>query len=405
MKNIFTSESVTEGHPDKICDLISDSVLDKILEQDKNSRVAIETMASKDCIFIAGQITSNSVVNIEKIARETVLKLGYDSEEKNFDGSTCKVFVNTTGQAPEVFDHTYKTIEQKSGSVDKYDEMNPADQGMMVGFACKDTKELMPMPISIAHELSKNLSLSRKNNDIDYLLPDGKTQVSIKYDNEGIPKEIDTIIISAHHQKGIDIEKYLIPDIKNKVIVPTLKKFNIKNKNAKILINPGGPFETGGPLADTGLTGRKIIVDTYGGFARHGGGCFSGKDPQKVDRSAAYALRWVAKNIVSSGYADKIEIQSSYVWGHTHPVSVFLETFKTNKVSNEILLKTILDLFDLRPLAIIDQLDLQKPIYRKTTNYGHFGKEDQGFVWESNNKVEEIKKYIEKKLKYSTIIL
>ena len=365
MKNYyFTSESVTEGHPDKLADLISDSILDECLEQDKNSRVAVETFASGNTITIAGQITSSAKIEIEKIVRDTLKNIGYDNEKLDMDYRTCKIDVNITKQSPDI------AMGVDTGGA--------GDQGIMFGYASDETKNYMPYAIDIAHKLSKRLAQVRKENIIPYLRPDGKTQVTVEYENDK-PKRIETILISTQHNANVE-QKELKKDIIEKVIKEIVPA-EMMDENTKIYINPTGRFVIGGPLGDTGLTGRKIIVDTYGGYARHGGGAFSGKDASKVDRAAAYMLRHIAKNIVANGYANKCEIQVAYAIGMKEPLSIYIDTFKTGKKSNEELVKIIKDRFDLTPNGIIDYLGLKEPIYKKTTNYGHFGKDE--LSWEN----------------------
>ena len=362
-KYYFTSESVTEGHPDKLCDLISDSILDEYLKQDENSRVAVETFASKNKITIAGQVTSNGEVDIEKLVRETIKEIGFDNEETDIDYRTCKIDINITKQSPDI--------------AMGVDIGGAGDQGIMFGYASSETESYMPYAIDLAHKLSKRLTKVRKTNEIPYLRPDGKTQVTVEYEDD-IPKRIDTILISTQHLENISIDK-LKEELIQKVINVVVPKEMI-DEDTKIYINPTGRFVIGGPLGDTGLTGRKIIVDTYGGYARHGGGAFSGKDASKVDRSASYMLRHVAKNIVANGFAKKCEIQVSYAIGKKEPISIWINTFGTNTIDEDKILEIIKEKFDLTPNGIIKYLELKKPIYSKTTNYGHFGKEDM--TWE-----------------------
>lgn len=366
MKKLFTSESVTEGHPDKLCDYISDSILDAYLSQDKNARIACETVAGKNTIFLTGEITSKATINIEKIIRQAIKEVGYDNEKKGMDYRSCKVIINVSKQSKDI-----------ALGIDKSKNLGAGDQGMMFGYACRETANLMPLPISLAHLLSRRLAQVRKENIITYLRSDGKTQVTVEYEND-IPKRVDTIVISAQHDENVDLLT-LQKDIKEHVIFKVIDK-NLLDKNTKYFINPTGRFTIGGPLADSGLTGRKIIVDTYGGYSKNGGGAFSGKDPTKVDRSASYMARFLAKNIVWNNYADKCEIQLSYAIGVKRPISIFIDTFSTAKIPEEEIIKKIEDNFDLSPKGIIDFLDLQKPIYKKTTNYGHFGKEE--LSWE-----------------------
>ena len=375
MKRLFTSESVTEGHPDKLCDYISDSVLDKFLEKDKNARVACETVAGKGEIFITGEITSTAEVDIENVVRNAIKEIGYDNSELDMDYRTCKITISLSKQSPDIALGVDKSLETKQG--EGIESEGAGDQGLMFGFACDETEELMPLPISLAHKLSKRLTEVRKQKIIDYLRPDGKVQVTIEYeDNKSI--RVDTIVVSTQHNADIDLE-ILKKDIKEKVIKAVVPE-NLLDENTKYYINPTGRFVIGGPLGDSGLTGRKIIVDTYGGYARHGGGAFSGKDATKVDRSAAYMARFLAKNIVANGYAKKCEIQFAYSIGVAKPVSIYVDTFRTNTIPEEEIIKKIEEKFDLTPRGIINYLELQKPIYRNTTNYGHFGKKD--LAWE-----------------------
>ena len=371
MKRLFTSESVTEGHPDKLCDYISDSILDSFLEKDENSRVACETVAGKGEIFITGEITSKAEVDIEKVVRQAIKEVGYDNSEIDIDYRTCKIIISLSKQSPDIALGVDKSLETKKG--EGIESEGAGDQGLMFGFACDETKELMPLPISLAHRLAKRLSEVRKQKIISYLRPDGKVQVTIEY-NDGKPVRVDTIVISTQHDSDVDLD-VLKKDIKDKVIKEIVPK-ELLDEKTKYYINPTGRFVIGGPLGDSGLTGRKIIVDTYGGYARHGGGAFSGKDATKVDRSAAYMARFLAKNIVANGYAKKCEIQFAYSIGVAKPVSIYIDTFGTNTIPEEEIVDKIKSKFDLTPRGIIEYLDLKKPIYRKTTNYGHFGKED-----------------------------
>ena len=371
----FTSESVTEGHPDKLCDLISDSILDAYLAEDKKSRVACETMASKGEIIITGEITSNAKVDIDKVVRNTIKNVGYDSEDKGLDYKTCKIHINLSEQSKDIALGVDKCLESKEGNNEEQE--GAGDQGIMFGYACNETDNLMPMPIYYAHALAKQLTKIRKDNTLSYLRPDGKTQVTVEYDNDK-PIRIDTIVVSAQHDKNIELEA-LQKDIKEYVIKPIIPS-QLMDKNTKIYINPTGRFELGGPQADSGLTGRKIIVDTYGGYARHGGGAFSGKDSTKVDRSASYMARYVAKNIVANKLADKCEIQLSYAIGVAKPLSIYVNTYSTGKKTDEEIIKIIEENFDLTPRGIINYLHLENPIYKSTTNYGHFGKEN--LPWE-----------------------
>lgn len=368
MKKLFTSESVTEGHPDKLCDYISDSILDSYLELDPYSRVACETVAGKGEIYITGEITSNTEIDIEQVVRNAIKEVGYCDSKTDIDYKTCNIIIKLSKQSSDIALGVDKSLETKQGNQEL---LGAGDQGLMFGFACNETEELMPIPISLAHKLAKQLTFIRKQNIIDYIKPDGKVQVTVEYENNN-PKRIDTIVISTQHKENVDLN-ILKKDIKNEVInkiVPT----ELLDENTKYFINPTGRFIIGGPLGDSGLTGRKIIVDTYGGYSRHGGGAFSGKDPTKVDRSASYMARHIAKNVVANGYATKCEVQLAYAIGVAHPVSVYVNTFETNTIPEEEISKKIIDKFDLTPNGIINYLDLRKPIYRLTTNYGHFGK-------------------------------
>ena len=375
MRKFFTSESVTEGHPDKLCDYISDSILDEYLKQDKNSRVACETVASKGEIYVTGEITSKADVDIEKVVRDTVKEIGYDRADLDIDYKTCSVRINISKQSPDIAQGVDKSLEQKEG--ENLVSEGAGDQGLMFGFACDETKELMPLPISLAHKLARRLTLVRKNNEIPFLRPDGKTQVTVEYYGDN-PVRVDTVVVSTQHNADVDIET-VRKEVKQKVIEAVIPN-ELLDENTKYFINPTGRFVIGGPLGDSGLTGRKIIVDTYGGYSRSGGGAFSGKDPTKVDRSASYMARHIAKNIVANGYAKKCEIQLANSIGVAKPVSIFIDTFGTGTISDEEIVKKIEEKFDLSPRGIINYLDLQKPIYKQTTNYGHFGKEN--LAWE-----------------------
>ncbi len=375
MKRLFTSESVTEGHPDKLCDLISDSILDAYIEEDKDSRVACETVAGKGQILVTGEITSKADIDIERIVRDTIKKVGFDNSETDIDYRTCKVLLNISKQSPDIAMGVDRSLEDKSGK--KEDSEGAGDQGMVFGYATDETDEYMPMPIYLAHKLAKRLSDVRKQNIINYIRPDGKTQVTVEY-KDGKPYRIDTIVVSTQHLAKVDMEE-LREDIKKYVIIPIIPKELLDN-NTKYYINPTGRFVIGGPLGDSGLTGRKIIVDTYGGYSRHGGGAFSGKDPTKVDRSAAYMARYIAKNVVQNGFAKKCEIQLSYAIGVANPISIYVDTFGTGKIPDDEIISKIKKTFKLTPRGIINSLDLQKPIYAKTTNYGHFGKNE--LPWE-----------------------
>ncbi len=393
---LFTSESVTEGHPDKIADQISDSILDDMLRQDPNSRVAVETLITTGQVHVAGEVTTSGYSDVPEIIRQVVTQIGYDSSIKGFDGNSCGVSVSIGKQSPDIAQGVDDALEERTGSQDPLDRQGAGDQGLMFGYACTDTKTLMPLPIYLAHRLAEKLTEVRKNGTIKYLRPDGKTQVTIEYDKENRPIRLDTIVVSSQHEADINLDKQLSPDVKKCVVEPVLKDLDVKLdiSNYKLLVNPTGKFEIGGPMGDAGLTGRKIIVDTYGGMSRHGGGAFSGKDPSKVDRSAAYAMRWVAKNVVAAGLATRCEVQVAYAIGKAQPVGVFVETFGTGIVSDEKIQQAILKVFDLRPAAIIRDLDLKRPIYQKTAAYGHFGREDKDFTWEKTDRAEALKSAI-----------
>ncbi len=392
-KFLFTSESVTEGHPDKVCDRVSDTILDLILEQDKNSRVACETFASTNSITVMGEITTGASVDFETAIRKAVCEIGYDCDEAFFNGNTCNVNIALHKQSPDIAMGVDKSLEHKEGEDSELNLFGAGDQGMMFGYACNETEELMPLTISLAHKMALRLTEVRKNGIIDYLMPDGKTQVTIEFEN-GKPSRLDTVVVSSQHKDSVSLEK-LRDDILKQVILPVIPE-EFKNDKFKVFINPTGRFVVGGPAGDTGLTGRKIIVDTYGGVARHGGGAFSGKDPTKVDRSAAYAARWVAKNVVAAGLADKCEIQLAYAIGVANPVSIMVDTFSTGKYSDEVITKAIKNVFDLRPAAIIKELNLLNTKYKDVSAYGHMGREDLDISWEKTNKtdalLEEIKK-------------
>jgi S-adenosylmethionine synthetase len=390
---LFTSESVTEGHPDKIADAISDTVLDALLADDPDSRVACETLLTTGLVVVAGEVTTKTYAPIAQLVRNKILEIGYDSSVKGFDGNSCGVQIALGTQSPDIAQGVDKGFEARvDGSGDELDSQGAGDQGLMFGYACDDTKELMPLPISVAQRLAERLTEVRKNGTLDYLRPDGKTQVTIEYDEQDRPVRIDTVVLSTQHAEGIDLEGTLAPDIKKHVIDPVLETFEIASEGYRLLVNPTGNFVVGGPMGDAGLTGRKIIVDTYGGMARHGGGAFSGKDPSKVDRSAAYAMRWVAKNVVAAGLARRCEAQVAYAIGKAAPVGVFIETFGTGVVSDETIQKAVLEVFDLRPAAIIRDLDLKRPIYAKTSAYGHFGRELPEFTWERTDRADALKK-------------
>jgi len=390
-RRYFTSESVTEGHPDKIADQISDGILDALLARDSRSRVAVETMITTGQVHVAGEVTTSAYVDIPTIVRETILGIGYDSSKKGFDGSTCGVSVSIGSQSPDIAQGVDTALEHRTGRTgDELDLQGAGDQGMMFGFACSETPELMPLPIALAHRLSNRLAAVRKDGTIPYLRPDGKTQVTIEYDGLR-PVRLDTVVISTQHAADISLESMLTPDIREYVLGPELEQLGLDTAGYRLLVNPTGRFEVGGPMGDAGLTGRKIIVDTYGGYARHGGGAFSGKDPSKVDRSAAYATRWVAKNVVAAGLAERCELQVAYAIGKAAPVSMFVETFGTEQVAVERIEHAINDVFDLRPAAIIRDLDLLRPIYQQTAAYGHFGRELPDLSWERTDRVADLK--------------
>ena len=390
-KRLFTSESVTEGHPDKMADQISDAILDSLLSQDAKSRVAVETLITTGQVHVAGEVTTNGYADVMTIVRDTVLNIGYDSSEKGFDGNSCGVSLSIGQQSSDIAQGVDSAFEKRiSSSADPLDLQGAGDQGLMFGYACDDTPELMPLPISLAHKLALQLSAVRKAGAVDYLRPDGKTQVTIEYDGDKAVA-LNTIVISTQHAPSVDLEKTLAPDLKKLVIDPIIADLKIDTSDVRILINPTGRFVIGGPMGDAGLTGRKIIVDTYGGMARHGGGAFSGKDPSKVDRSAAYAIRWIAKNVVASGLASRCEVQVAYAIGKAQPVGLFIETFGTEKVAPNKIVDAVMATFDLRPAAIIRDLDLLRPIYSATASYGHFGRELANFTWEKTDRAAALK--------------
>jgi S-adenosylmethionine synthetase len=390
-KRLFTSESVTEGHPDKIADAISDSILDDLLSQDATSRVAVETLITTGQVHVAGEVTTNGYADVMNIVRKTVLDIGYDSSEKGFDGNSCGVSISIGQQSSDIAQGVDKAFEKRvSSSSDPLDLQGAGDQGLMFGYACDDTPELMPLPISLAHRLAEQLTKVRKSGELSYLRPDGKTQVTIEYQGDRAAA-LNTIVISTQHAPEVDLEKRLAPDLKELVIAPIINKLELNTKDLRFLINPTGRFVIGGPMGDAGLTGRKIIVDTYGGMARHGGGAFSGKDPSKVDRSAAYAMRWIAKNVVAAGLAKRCEVQVAYAIGKAQPVGLFVETFGTETISTEKISSAVLEIFDLRPAAIIKELNLLRPIYSKTSAYGHFGRELPEFEWEKTTRADALR--------------
>jgi S-adenosylmethionine synthetase len=391
-RRLFTSESVTEGHPDKIADQISDSILDALLAQDPSSRVAVETLITTGQVHVAGEVTTDAYADIPTIVRERILEIGYDSSRKGFDGASCGVSVSIGAQSPDIAQGVDSAYEARvEGSHDEVAAQGAGDQGLMFGFACDETAELMPLPISLAHRLAERLTAVRKDGTVPYLRPDGKTQVTIEYVH-GKPVRLDTVVVSSQHAGDIDLDTLLKPDVEEHVIRPIIAELNLDTEGYRLLVNPTGRFEIGGPMGDAGLTGRKIIVDTYGGYARHGGGAFSGKDPSKVDRSAAYAMRWVAKNVVAAKLATKCEVQVAYAIGKAEPVGLFIDTFGTETVSLDRIEDAVLQTFDLRPAAIIRDLDLKRPIYAQTAAYGHFGRELADFTWERTDRAEQLAK-------------
>ncbi|MFI1288767.1 methionine adenosyltransferase [Streptomyces sp. NPDC020792] len=400
-RRLFTSESVTEGHPDKIADQISDTILDALLREDPTSRVAVETLITTGLVHVAGEVTTKTYADIATLVRDKILEIGYDSSKKGFDGASCGVSVSIGAQSPDIaqgVDTAYESRVEGGAAGDGFDELDrqgAGDQGLMFGYASDETPTLMPLPIFLAHRLSKRLSDVRKNGTIPYLRPDGKTQVTIEYDGDKAVR-LDTVVVSSQHASDIDLDSLLAPDIREFVVEPELKALlddgiKLDTDGYRLLVNPTGRFEIGGPMGDAGLTGRKIIIDTYGGMARHGGGAFSGKDPSKVDRSAAYAMRWVAKNVVAAGLASRCEVQVAYAIGKAEPVGLFVETFGTHKVEPEKIEKAIDEVFDLRPAAIIRDLDLLRPIYAQTAAYGHFGRELPDFTWERTDRVDALR--------------
>ena len=390
-RRLFTSESVTEGHPDKIADQISDSILDALLKEDPRSRVAVETLITTGLVHVAGEVTTEAWADIPTIVREKILEIGYDSSKKGFDGLSCGVSVSIGSQSPDIALGVESAYETREGEgLDDLDRQGAGDQGLMFGYACQDTPELMPLPITLAHRLARRLAAVRKEGTIPYLRPDGKTQVTIEYAGDKAVR-LDTVVVSSQHASDIDLKTLLQPDIAELVVEPELPGLGIETDGYRLLVNPTGRFEIGGPMGDAGLTGRKIIIDTYGGMARHGGGAFSGKDPSKVDRSAAYAMRWVAKTVVAAGLAGRCEVQVAYAIGKAHPVGLFVETFGTGAVPDHKIQDAVTSVFDLRPAAIIRDLDLLRPIYAQTATYGHFGRDLPDFTWERTDRVDALR--------------
>lgn len=390
---LFTSESVTEGHPDKICDQISDSILDDLLSQDPTSRVAVETLVTTGLVVVAGEVTTEGYAEIPEIVRRKLLDIGYNSSAIGFDGNSCGVSVSIGTQSADIAAGVNNSIEARLGSTrSEFDSQGAGDQGLMFGFACSETENLMPLPIQLAHSLAEKLAMVRKSGELDFLRPDGKTQVTIAYDGYK-PVSVETVVVSTQHNPDVS-SKDLEHSVEQLIIAPVLEEYGFDYRSARLLINPSGQFILGGPQADCGLTGRKIIVDSYGGYSRHGGGAFSGKDPSKVDRSGAYAMRWVAKNIVAANLAERVEVQVAYAIGKAHPVGLYVETFGTHNVDPEQITKAIKEVFDLSPKGIIDHLDLLRPIYSKTASYGHFGRSIDEFTWERTNRIDELRRAV-----------
>jgi S-adenosylmethionine synthetase len=390
-RRLFTSESVTEGHPDKMADQISDAILDAMLKDDQRSRVAVETLITTGLVHVAGEVTTDTYVDIPGIIREKILEIGYDSSAKGFDGATCGVQVSIGSQSPDIAQGVGEAVEHREGEgTDDLDRQGAGDQGLMFGYACRDTPELMPLPITLAHRLARQLAEVRRSGDVPYIRPDGKTQVTIEYVGDEAVR-LDTVVVSTQHAPAIDLAGLLTPDIREHVVEPVLAGLSLDTSGYRLLVNPTGRFEIGGPMGDAGLTGRKIIIDTYGGMARHGGGAFSGKDPSKVDRSGAYAMRWVAKNVVAAGLADRCEVQVAYAIGKAKPVGLFIECFGTEHAVTERIQDAVLQVFDLRPAAIIRDLDLMRPIYAQTAAYGHFGREEPDFAWERTDRADALR--------------
>jgi S-adenosylmethionine synthetase len=390
-RRLFTSESVTEGHPDKMADQISDAILDGMLKDDPTSRVAVETLITTGQVHVAGEVTTETYVDIPGIIRDKILEVGYDSSTKGYDGASCGVSISIGSQSPDIAQGVLDAYEYREGEgASELDRQGAGDQGLMFGYACRETPELMPLPIMLAHRLARRLSQARRNGDIPYLRPDGKTQVTIEYVGDQ-PVRLDTVVVSAQHAPDIDLKELLAPDVRDLVVTPVLEGLDLDTSGYRLLVNPTGRFEVGGPMGDAGLTGRKIIIDTYGGMARHGGGAFSGKDPSKVDRSAAYAMRWVAKNVVAAGLADRCETQVAYAIGKAKPVGLFVECFGTEHAPVERIQDAVLEVFDLRPAAIIKDLDLLRPIYAQTAAFGHFGRDEPDFSWERTDRTNALR--------------
>jgi S-adenosylmethionine synthetase len=390
-RRLFTSESVTEGHPDKMADQISDAILDGMLKDDPSSRVAVETLITTGQVHVAGEVTTETYVDIPSIIREKILEIGYDSSAKGYDGRSCGVSISIGSQSPDIAQGVTDAFEYREGEGSSdLDRQGAGDQGLMFGYACRETPELMPLPIMLAHRLARRLSQVRRSGDVPYLRPDGKTQVTIEYAGDE-PVRLDTVVVSAQHAPDIDLKELLAPDIRDHVVEPVLAGLEIDTSSYRLLVNPTGRFEIGGPMGDAGLTGRKIIIDSYGGMARHGGGAFSGKDPSKVDRSAAYAVRWVAKNVVAAGLADRCEAQVAYAIGKAKPVGLFVECFGTERIPVAQIQDAVLEVFDLRPAAIVKDLELLRPIYAQTAAFGHFGREEPDFSWERTDRVQALR--------------
>jgi S-adenosylmethionine synthetase len=390
-RRLFTSESVTEGHPDKMADQISDAILDGMLKDDPRSRVAVETLITTGQVHVAGEVTTETYVDIPSIIRDKILEIGYDSSAKGYDGASCGVSVSIGAQSPDIAQGVLDAFEYREGEgSSELDRQGAGDQGLMFGYACRETPELMPLPIMLAHRLARRLSQVRRNGDVPYLRPDGKTQVTIEYSGDK-PVRLDTVVVSAQHAPDIDLKELLTPDVRDHVVEPVLSALDLDTAGYRLLVNPTGRFEIGGPMGDAGLTGRKIIIDSYGGMARHGGGAFSGKDPSKVDRSAAYAVRWVAKNVVAAGLADRCEAQVAYAIGKAKPVGLFVECFGTERIPVTQIQDAVLEVFDLRPAAIVRDLELLRPIYAQTAAFGHFGREEPDFSWERTDRVEALR--------------